>query len=165
MTAIGRGPISAVMSYTTLGWGSNELLSVPTSVGKPIALSGGPVIFELPLSYPDLVFTREWGGNLITGTVGDNVQMVTCAQVVTMFRWLSMLRWWLCSDSDYDQTVIIGSNDHVMDFCQWLMHMVFCWWPYGSQIYFLSSWLAYLEAHSSLWSWHSQHTQKCSNSI
>ena len=52
-------------------------------MGKPITLSGGPVIFELPLSYPDLVFTREWGGNFITGTVGDYVQMVTRAQVVT----------------------------------------------------------------------------------
>ena len=71
-----------------------------------------------------------------------------------------MFSWWLCSDGDYAQTVTIDSNGYVLDFCQWLMQMVFCWWSYGSQIYFLSSWFVYLEVHSSLRSWYSQHVQK-----
>ena len=62
MTAIGHGPISAVMSYTTLGWGSIESTFIMHVCVAMILLSGGPVIFELPLSHPDLVFTREWGG-------------------------------------------------------------------------------------------------------
>ena len=82
-----------------------------------------------------------------------------------------MFSWWLCSDGysysdgDYAQTVTIGSNGYVLDFCQWLMQMVFCWWSYGSQIYFLSSWFVYLEVHSSLRSWYSQHVQKVLNNI
>ena len=47
-----------------------------------ILLSGEPVIFELPLSHPDLVFTREREGKFITGTVGDYIQTVTFGYVL-----------------------------------------------------------------------------------
>ena len=145
---IGHGPISAVMSYTTLGWGSIGGIFIMHVYVAMILLSSKPVICELPLPYPDLVFTREQGGNSYH-----------------RYRWWLCLDGYSCSDGDHAQTMIIGSNDYVLDFCQWLMHMEFCWWLSGSQIYFLSSWLAYLEVHSSLWSWHSQHIQKMLNSI
>ena len=32
---------------------------------------------------------------------------------------------YLCIDGDYDQTVTIGSNDYVLDFCWWLIQMLY----------------------------------------
>ena len=90
---------------------------------------------------------------------------------LSQVKMVIMFSWWLCldgysySDGDYAQTLTIGSNGYVLDFCQWLMQMVFCWWSYGSQIYFLSSWFVYLDVHSSLRSWYSQHVQKVLNNI
>ena len=113
MTATGHGPNSAVMSYTTLGWGSIGGTFIMHFCVAMILLSSEPVIFELPLSYPDLVFTREWGGN-------------------HYYRY----SWWLCSDGyscsdgDYTHMLTIGSNGYALNFCRWLG---------GSHIYFLSS--------------------------
>ena len=71
MKAIGRGLISAVMSYTMIGWGSSEGTFIIHVYDTMILLSVRPVISKLPLPYPDLVFTREWEGWFLTGTVGD----------------------------------------------------------------------------------------------
>ena len=66
------------------------------------------MIFELPLSYPDLVFTRKWGGNFITGTDGDCVQMVITG-----------------TNGEYAQTMTIGSDGYILDFCYDFMQMLY----------------------------------------
>ena len=66
-----------------------------------ILVSSKPVIFELPFSYPDLVFTREWGGNFY--------HRYKCDSYSDGYSY---------SNDDYAQAVTIGSIGYALKLCQ-----------------------------------------------
>ena len=121
MTAIGHGPISAVMSYTTLGWGSIGGTFIMHVCVAMVLLSGGPVIFELPLTHPDLVFTREWGGICHYRYSWCYVQMVTHAQMETVIRWWLVVLMIMLWTSINDLCIWCSVGDHmVLRFIFWV---------------------------------------------